>query len=299
MEDSLNLTATPNFNGVPNLEKLDVKGCENLSEVHPSIAVHKRLTHLNLEGCKNLSSLPSKFEMESLEILILSGCSKIKRVLEFIGNMKRLSKLHLDGIAITKLPSSIEHLTNLASLHLRDCKNLVCLPSIICSFKSLKDINLAGCSKFDNLSENLWNVESLEELDVSGTALREPPSSIVLSRNLKVLSFQGCNGPPHKLWNMIFPFYLMPRRSLNPVNLLLPSLLGLCSLTILDLSDYNLSTIPKDFGHISSLHRLDVSGNNFDCLPESIIQLSKLILFIRGIAHNFVHSTIFIKRLDG
>ena len=92
--------------------------------------------------------------MESLEILILSGYSKIKRSLEFIGNMKRLSKLRLEGIAITKLPSSIEHLTNLASLHLRDCKNLVGLPSIICSFKSLKDINLAGDRKSTRLNSS-------------------------------------------------------------------------------------------------------------------------------------------------
>ena len=96
--------------------------------------------------------------MESLEILILSGCSKIKRILEFIGNMKRLSKLRLDGIAITKLPSSIEHLTILASLHLRDCQNLACLPSIICSFKSLKDINLARCSKLDRRTYRMLKV---------------------------------------------------------------------------------------------------------------------------------------------
>uniref|UniRef100_A0A2N9H5H0 TIR domain-containing protein n=1 Tax=Fagus sylvatica TaxID=28930 RepID=A0A2N9H5H0_FAGSY len=140
LNNSLNLIATPDFTGVPNLEELVVKGCINLRKVHPSIVVHKRLILLNLEGCKNLSNLPSKFEMESLEILILSGCSKIKRIPEFMENMERLSKLHLDGTAITKLPSSVERLTNLASLHLRDCKNLVCLPSIICSFKSLKDL---------------------------------------------------------------------------------------------------------------------------------------------------------------
>ena len=196
LEDSLNLIETPDFNGVPNLEKLVVKGCTNLREVHPSIVVHKRLTLLNLEGCKNLTSLPRKFEMESLEILILSGCSKIKRIPEFMGNMKHLTKLHLDGTAITKLPSSVEHLSNLASLHLRDCKNLVCLNSAIFSFKLLKDINLAGCLKLENLPENLWNVESLETLDVGGIALKEPPSSIVRLRNLKVLSFRGCKDPP-------------------------------------------------------------------------------------------------------
>ena len=110
---------------VPNLEKLVVKSCIRLIEVHPSVVVHKRLTLLDLEGCKNLRCLPSKFEMESLEILNLSNCSKINRIPKFMGNTEHLSKLHLDGTAIMKLPSSVEHLTNLAALHLRDCKNLV------------------------------------------------------------------------------------------------------------------------------------------------------------------------------
>nr|XP_023920434.1 TMV resistance protein N-like [Quercus suber] len=198
LNDSLNLIATLDVTEVPNLKKLVFKGCINLHEVHPSILVHKGLTLLDLENCKSLSNLPSRFEMESLEILILSGCSKIKRIPEFMTNMEHLWKLHLDGTAIMKLPSSVEHLTNIASLHLRDCKNLVCLPSIICSFKSLKDINLAGCSKLDSLPEKLWNVESLEMLDVSGITLREPPSSVVNLKNLKVLSFRGCKGPPPK-----------------------------------------------------------------------------------------------------
>ena len=214
--------------------------------------------------------------MESLDILILSGCSKIMRILEFIGNMKRLSKLHLDGIAITKLPSSIEHLTNLASLHLRDCKNLVCLPTIICSFKSLKDINVAGCLKLDNLPHSLLNVESLEELNVSGITFREPPFSIILLKNLKVLSLQGCKASSPKLWNKLFSFNLMPRRIPNLVSMLLPSLSCLCFLTRLDISDCNLQTIPNDCGCLYSLEVLNLSGNNFDCLPESIIQLSKL-----------------------
>uniref|UniRef100_A0A7N2N8J8 Disease resistance R13L4/SHOC-2-like LRR domain-containing protein n=1 Tax=Quercus lobata TaxID=97700 RepID=A0A7N2N8J8_QUELO len=225
LNNSLNLIATPDFAEVPNLEKLVLNGCINLHEVHPSIMVHKRLTLLDLKNCKSLRSLPNKFEMESLQTLILFGCSKVKRILEFMGNMKRLSKLHLEETAITKLPSLIEHLTNLDSLHLRDCKNLVCLPSIFCSFKSLKDINLAGCSKLDGLLEKLWNFESLEKLSACGITLREPPSFVVMLENLKELSLQGCKGPPHKLWNNLFPLNLMPRRSLNPVSLLLPSIL--------------------------------------------------------------------------
>ena len=75
MNDSLNLIATLDFTGVPNLEKLVAKGCISLREVHPSIMAHKKLTLLNLEGCKNLN-LPSKFEMERHENLILSDFQK-------------------------------------------------------------------------------------------------------------------------------------------------------------------------------------------------------------------------------
>uniref|UniRef100_A0A7N2MGR0 TIR domain-containing protein n=1 Tax=Quercus lobata TaxID=97700 RepID=A0A7N2MGR0_QUELO len=205
LNDSLNLIATPDFTGVPNLEKLVAKGCINLREVHPSIMAHKKLTLLNLEGCKNLNSLPSKFEMECLENLILSDCSKIKRIPEFARNMERLTKLHLDGTTITKLPSSIEHLTNLASLHLRDCKNLVCLPTIICGFKSLKDINVAGCLKLDNLPQSLLNVESLEELNVSGITFREPPFSVILLKNLKGLYSAPKNKRPRAACRLLIP----------------------------------------------------------------------------------------------
>ena len=236
--------------------------------------VLKRLTLLNLGNCKSLRRLPSKFEMESLEILILSGCSKIKRIPEFMGNMKRLLKLHLEETAITKLPSSIEHLTNLDSLHLRDCKNLMCLPSIICSFKSLKDINLFGCSKLDGLPEMLWNVESLEKLNVGEINLRMP--SVVMLENLKELSLWGCKGPLHKLRNNLFPLNLMPR-SLNPVSLVLPSFLRMPSLIKLDLSNCNIQTIPDDIGNLSSLTKLYLGGNHFSCLPDSIVQLSKLL----------------------
>ena len=235
LSDSLNLIATPNVIGVPNLKKLVFEGCINLCEVDPSILVHKRLTLLNLRNCKSLSSLPNKFEMKSLEILILSGCSKIKRIPEFTENMERLSILHLDGTAVTQLPSTVEHLTNLASLNLRDCKNLVCLPSIICNFKSLKDIRVARCSKLDNLPENLWNNSSLEVLDVSGITIRELPLS------------------------------------------------SLPSLVRLNLSDCNIVTIPINFGYLPSIRYLDLSGNYFDCLPESIIQLSRLyVIYLRN-----------------
>nr|POE57591.1 hypothetical protein CFP56_32924 [Quercus suber] len=67
----------------------------------------------------------------------------------------------------------------------------------------------------------------------------------------------------------------------HPMDLLLSSLsLSNCasSLTNLFLNDCNLKAISNDIGSLFSLIWLDLSGNDFVCLPESIIQLLKLKL---------------------
>ena len=122
LSHSRDLNRTPDFTGVPNLVRIDLEGCTNLVEVHPSIGVLRRLIFLNLKDCKCLRSLPNKFEMESLEILMLSGCSKVKKIPEFAENMQQFRELSLNGTAIKKLPSSITYLTGLTLLNLRDCK---------------------------------------------------------------------------------------------------------------------------------------------------------------------------------
>ena len=190
---ALKLTEGPKIINVPYLKSLVLENCINLRKIHPSIGIHKKLTILNLNGCKNLTSLPSKFEMECLTELNLYGCSKITKIPEFGRNLKRVRSLDLSGTAITTLPTSIEHLTALYSLYLRNCKNLVHLPDTIFNLKLVRDVFLEGCSKLDRLPENLGNAESLEDLDLSETAIRKVPSSIGLLKHLEELDFRGWN----------------------------------------------------------------------------------------------------------
>ena len=79
---------------------------------------------------------------------------------------------------------------------------------------------------------------------------------------------------------------MQPRRSPDLVGMLMHSLIGSCSLTKLDLSYCNVRTIPNVLGCLSSLNTLNLRGNNFVCLPESIIQLSNLrYLYMNGCTH--------------
>ncbi|CAN6686784.1 unnamed protein product [Malus baccata var. baccata] len=217
------------------------------------------------KDCRSLEHLPTRFGMKSLQILILSGCSKINKVPEFVRPMENLLELHLDKTAVEELPSSIECLTGLTLLNLRDCRNLSSLASSTCQLRSLKILNLSGCSKLEELPKNLGKMVCLKELDVGGTSINDLPSSISRLENLELLSLCGCKS--------------MRRKKTSPLSVLLPTTdSGLLSLTVLNLSDCNLEevTILENLGCLSSIVSLNLSKNSFVSLPKSITELSKL-----------------------
>jgi Leucine-rich repeat (LRR) protein len=144
---SKNLKRLPDFAGVPNLEKLILKGFTSLTEVHPSLVRHNKVVLVNLEDCISLEALPEKLEMNSMKELILSGCCEFKFLPEFGESMENLSMLALQGTAIRKLPSSLGCLVGLTDLNLKDCKSLVYLPDTIHGLNSLRVLDISGCSK--------------------------------------------------------------------------------------------------------------------------------------------------------
>ncbi|XP_021802324.1 TMV resistance protein N-like [Prunus avium] len=207
------LTSTPDFTGILNLEILRLEHCSNLVEVHSSFAVHKKLKSLKLEGCT------SEVEMNSLQSFDLSWCSEVKRIPEFVGQMNNLSYLSLDGTAIEEIPSSIERLVGLVRLIISNCKSLLSLPSGISNLKCLKDLVMEGCTKIDkilgemvlsslnrlesldlgncNIGEGIIRddiglLSSLVELILSGNNFVSLPSSIRFLSKLKFLMLEGC-----------------------------------------------------------------------------------------------------------
>ena len=84
---------------------------------------------------------------------------------------------------------------------------------------------------------------------------------------------------------ILLPSFIYSSLQTSPVlvGLSLPSLSGLQSLTNLNLSHCDLWSIPNDIGCLSFLEYLDLSGNNFFSLPESMFQLSNLRkLYLEG-----------------
>ncbi|XP_028807956.1 disease resistance protein RPP2A-like [Neltuma alba] len=272
---SKNLIETPDFLELPNLERLELEGCEKLVDLHISIGQLKKLQALNLKGCKNLRArCPKKLEMTALKELVFCGCIQVKFLPEFGESMKNLETIDVGETNIVRLPESLGLLIGLKTLKLRGCKNLVCLPQSIHNLKRLVVIDISGCSKFSRLPEKLNEIEGLEELNASETDITEIPPSIGGLEKLKKLSVHGCKRSISNYWSMILLWkHMFWGRSVYKRLTLPASMFNLKSLTELDLSFYGIDdgSIPDDLSGLSSLKRLDLSGNNFKNLPTGCI----------------------------
>ncbi|KAM3375251.1 hypothetical protein P3S68_013965 [Capsicum galapagoense] len=259
---SRSLIRTPNFCETPNLQKIILKSCVRLVEIHPSIGNLKKLIFLNMENCNNLQYLPSSIQMESLEDFNLSGCEKLENFPEIQGNMELLSELLLARTAIWQFPSSIGQLSGISLLDLRSCENLVILPASVSEMRKLKILILKGCSRLAMFPENLGDLNQLEELYAGNTAIWKLPDSIGNLSKLKILSLRKGRKVKRQ-----------PARSL-----ILPCVFhGLRELKSLDLSGCNLcDNHVAALKNLTSLFELNLSRNEFIYLPDIFSQLCHL-----------------------
>ncbi|CAJ2655793.1 unnamed protein product [Trifolium pratense] len=125
LSHSMDLTETPDFSYMPNLEKLVLKDCPRLSTVSRSIGSLHKLLLINLTDCTGLRKLPRTiYQLKSLETLILSGCSMIDKLEEDLEQMESLTTLIANKTAIKKVPISIVRLKSIVYISLSGCEGL-------------------------------------------------------------------------------------------------------------------------------------------------------------------------------
>ncbi|KAK3431397.1 hypothetical protein EUGRSUZ_E03274 [Eucalyptus grandis] len=144
------------------MEKLILKGCESLVEVHPSVGDLVKLEVLSLGGCFNLRKFPNTLKTKSLQTLELYGCSKLEKFPDIDVKMEHLEVLPLYGTAIKELPTSIENLVFVKRIDLSFCKNLMRLSSHIYKLKNLEYFCLEGCSNLITFPKNMEDSTDLD-----------------------------------------------------------------------------------------------------------------------------------------
>uniref|UniRef100_A0A9I9CIT7 TIR domain-containing protein n=1 Tax=Cucumis melo TaxID=3656 RepID=A0A9I9CIT7_CUCME len=305
------LEKIPDFSAASNLEELYLFNCTNLRMIDKSVFSLHKLTILNLDVCSNLKKLPtSYYKLWSLQYLNLSYCKKLEKIpdLSAASNLQSLCLHECTNLRL--IHESVGSLYKLIDMDLSGCTNLAKLPTYL-RLKSLRYLGLSECCKLESFPSIAENMESLRELDMDFTAIKELPSSIgyltqlyrlnltgctnlislpntiYLLRNLDKLLLSGCSRFemfPHK-WDPTIQPVCSPSKMMEATSWSLeyPHLLpneSLCShFTLLDLQSCNISNakfleILCDVAPFLSDLRL--SENKFSSLPSCLHKFMSL-----------------------
>jgi Leucine-rich repeat (LRR) protein len=182
------LERTPNFRGIPNLERLILKGCVSLVEVCESIGNLEMLEFLDLSDCKMLQKLPRNMQkIGSLTSLNMSGCN-IKEFPSEVRDMKPLQTMKQALWSMMSIPKK-------GPQTLWDS-----LPF------SLRVLSLSGCNlSDDSFPDSFGNMPSLLLLDLSKNPFRRLPNGLKsitgrlnlctnFCEKLQLLDFDGLHG---------------------------------------------------------------------------------------------------------
>ncbi|CAL5027718.1 unnamed protein product [Urochloa decumbens] len=179
------------FHHMPNLQELLLVKCSNLEELPPSIVALSSLTTLELTGTQIKS-----FSWEMFE------------------EMKMLQSLKLieNKILLFALPRLISKLCGLIDLHIEGCESITEVEVILERHPTLRSFTLIGAPHMRRLSlrgckmlehVDIKEVDALEELDFSATAIKELPENIPNLPHLRQLLLMGVPSlrrfPWHKL----------------------------------------------------------------------------------------------------
>ncbi|KAJ4723394.1 Disease resistance protein (TIR-NBS-LRR class) family [Melia azedarach] len=264
LHHSRNFLRIPGPLETPNLERINLSSCTNLHCIPSSIQNFSELSILDLQGCESFRCFPNDSHFGSSIILDFSNCVNLTEFPHISGNIK---ELHLCGTAIEEVPSSIECLTKLIALNMGHCTKLKSLSTSICKLRSLQWINLDDCWGLESFPEISEKMECLEYISLASTTINVLPSSSDHLEGQRILGLSNGSMLDNLSKNL---------GNVRHRGLALPPLPGLSSLTRLNLSYRKIINIPPDIGCLSKLRSLDLRGNNFESLPTSVKQLSRL-----------------------
>ncbi|CAN8255910.1 unnamed protein product [Cochlearia groenlandica] len=288
------------FDGMTNLQFLIFEQClrDKFNIPLGLNCLPRKLKLLHWDYCP-LRFWPSKFSAKFLVEIIMRG-SKFEKLWEGIQplqNLKRMefsdgrslkeipdlsTAINLESLilmfctSLLEIPSSIGDATSLKKLDIGGCSSLVKLPSSISNIAtSLEKLNLSACSQLKTFPEIVTNIQ---ELNLSGSAIKELPSSI-------------------KLWSRLCKLEMRRCRSLK----MFPHVPD--GIEELDLSDTEIEEIPPWIENLSRLRHLTMfRWKKLDNL--SLSRISKMVgvscmEITRGDEHAFSYIEVNIRWVSG
>ncbi|XP_019071940.2 disease resistance protein RUN1 isoform X1 [Vitis vinifera] len=269
-----------------NLKKLDL-GETGIKKLPSSIGRLKALQYLDLSFCENLANLPKSIcNLSSLKTLILDACYNLKGFPEIKDDTENLKRLYLRATDIEELPSSIGRLKALQHLDLSYCKNLRSLSENIFNLSSLETLIVRECSNLKRFPEIKDDMENLKRLDLGEIDIEELPFSVGRLKALQHLDLSGCKSLrslSESIDNLSSLETLIVQGCSNLKGF--PEIKDdMENLKRLDLRETDIEELPFSVGRLKALQHLDLSGcKSLRSLSESICNLSFLeTLIVQG-----------------
>ncbi|XP_023771114.2 TMV resistance protein N [Lactuca sativa] len=172
--DLNNLIMTPNFDGIPYLERFKLWRCEKLEEIHSSFGRLNKLVCLSIVLCKRIKKFPSITRLKKLKTLSLHVSPEVIELSEIQEKMDNL-------IGEEDISSAVCELSN--SNHIR-----------LCFFrKDLKELDLSWCNLGDeDISSAVWELPNMQKLNLSKNKFSRLNFNFMRTPRLKLLNVSFC-----------------------------------------------------------------------------------------------------------
>ncbi|KAK1415962.1 hypothetical protein QVD17_31750 [Tagetes erecta] len=188
-----NLITTPNFRGLPNLERFMLFDTWNIKEIHSSIEGLERLGYLSVEYCNNFKMFPPTNVIKKLDSLIISNCRKLSNCWK----KDNLFEQYSTNIFVTCMPCCC------GKGHADKPSNDVEEPFLIHKgmdhvglqfiSRRLRKLILRQCNfRDEDIDYDVWDLPNLQELDLSLNLFSRLNFSILKVPRLKWLDVSEC-----------------------------------------------------------------------------------------------------------
>ncbi|KAK1202981.1 LRC40 protein, partial [Pygoscelis papua] len=221
-----------------------------------------------------LTSLPSALgQLENLQKLDVSH-NKLKSIPEELMQLSHLKSLLLHHNELNHLPDGFGQLVNLEELDLSN-NHLSDIPTSFALLINLVRLNLA-CNQLKNLPADISAMKSLRQLDCTKNYLETVPSKLATMASLEQLYLRK-----NKLRSLPeFPSCKLLKElhaGENQIEILnAENLKHLNSLSVLELRDNKIKSVPDEITLLQKLERLDLANNDISRLPYTLGNLPQL-----------------------
>ncbi|KAB1160470.1 leucine-rich repeat domain-containing protein [Tenacibaculum aiptasiae] len=194
---------------------------------------------------------------------------------EIIVLLNEIKELSFHGNHIDQIPSGINLLKNLTSLHLSFNK-LKTFPIQVTKLTALEKLTISN-NKIEHIPVEISSLINLKYLNLNGNKLESIPKEIGLLTNLKDLNL-GSN----KFSNLPQSFSNLKvlediKLNYNKFTSIPDSIFSIQSLKILDFSNNKINTLNQSISKLKNLESFDIRFNEIKKFPESIFtQISNL-----------------------